>query len=268
MKTRVISATVMIILVVVCFALGPVTRALFLLAAAVMSIWETCRAIGYKDVHCAPWVLYAYTVATGVELWLGADTIVYEITLFAAVLAAMTSGIVSKSIRGTGALATLGVLAYPVVPFMLVLQMALEKNDVWIPVFAVACISTWVCDSFALFGGKRFGKHKLAPEVSPNKTVEGSVCGALSAIVAGVILWLVLKSRFDVTLVSCVVTGLIASSVGQIGDLAASLIKRMAGLKDYSNLIPGHGGAMDRVDSLLFSIPTSYFCLMLFGVIA
>lgn len=128
--------------------------------------------------------------------------------------------------------------------------------------FAIACISTWVCDSFALFGGKWFGKHKLAPKVSPNKTIEGSVTGAVSSMVAGVILYFVFKgTNYNISLVTCVLTGLICSSFGQIGDLAASLIKRMAGLKDYSNLIPGHGGVMDRIDSLLFSIPAAFFCL-------
>ena len=132
---------------------------------------------------------------------------------------------------------------------------------------AIACISTWVCDSFALFGGKRFGKHKLAPEVSPNKTVEGAICGAVSAVVAGIILFFVLKQWYPVNCLACALTALICSSFGQVGDLAASLIKRMAGLKDYSNLIPGHGGVMDRVDSLLFSIPSAYFCLLIAGII-
>lgn len=267
MKTRVISATVLIILVVGCFALGPVTRALLLLAAMIMAVWETCRAIGCKGVKCASAIVYAFCLAAVAEIWLDAGTLALEITVFLAVFAAMTAGVMAKDIRGAGAIATLGVIAYPVVPFLIVTSLALMESSVWIPVFAIGCISTWVCDSFALFGGKRFGKNKLAPEVSPNKTVEGSVCGAISAVIAGIIMFFVLKQWYNVTLLSCAVTGLICSSFGQIGDLAASLIKRMAGLKDYSNLIPGHGGVMDRVDSLLFSIPSAYYCLLLFGVL-
>ena len=266
MKTRVISATVLIILVVACFALGPITRAVFLLAASVMAIWETCRAIGCKDIKCVPWILYIYTVAAALAIWFKADVIVCAALFFLAVFAVMTAGIVSKSVRAPGALASLAVLIYPLVPFMLVYKLALTPDSVWIPVFAIACISTWVCDSFALFGGKRFGKHKLAPEVSPNKTVEGTVCGAISSLVAGAVMYFVLKSGFDIPLVICMLTALVCSSFGQVGDLAASLIKRMAGMKDYSNLIPGHGGVMDRVDSLLFSIPSAYFCLMIAGI--
>ena len=266
MKTRVISATVLIIIVVACFALGPITRAVFLFAASVMAIWETCRAIGCKDIKCVPWILYIYTAAAALAIWFKADVIICEALFFLAVFAIMTAGIVSKNVRAPGALASLAVLVYPLVPFMIVYKLALTADSVWIPVFAIACISTWVCDSFALFGGKRFGKHKLAPEVSPNKTVEGTVCGALSSIAAGAIMYFALKASFDIPLVICMLTALVCSSFGQVGDLAASLIKRMAGIKDYSNLIPGHGGVMDRVDSLLFSIPSAYFCLMIAGI--
>ena len=138
--------------------------------------------------------------------------------------------------------------------------------DGWLSVFIIACLATWCCDSFALFGGKRFGRHKLAPAVSPNKTVEGSVCGAAASAVAGLISYLILTFISDVPLITCIITSVVASSFGQIGDLAASLFKRMAGIKDYSNLIPGHGGMLDRADSLLFSIPAAFMCLCIAGV--
>ena len=132
---------------------------------------------------------------------------------------------------------------------------------------AIGCVSTWICDSFALFGGKRFGKRHIVPEVSPHKTLAGFICGAISAAVAGVGLYFALRGSFPaVTLPCCVITAFVASSFGQVGDLAASLIKRMSGFKDYSHLIPGHGGVMDRVDSLLFSVPAAYFCLYIAGL--
>lgn len=260
MKTRVISAAVMIALVIVCFALGPLTRAIFLLAVAVMAIWEVCRAIGLKNVKCVSTVLYIYAAVTALQLWFGVNY--HALALFLAVFAIMTVAVADKDVRGPGGIATCGIIAYPLFPLAIIFKIALMENDVWIPVFVVGCVSTWVCDSFALFGGKRFGKTKLAPEVSPHKTVEGSVCGAISSIITGIILYFILRIWFDVSFVYCTLTALICSSFGQVGDLAASLIKRWAGLKDYSNLIPGHGGVMDRIDSLLFSIPTAYYCFV------
>ena len=125
-----------------------------------------------------------------------------------------------------------------------------------------------ICDAFALFGGTRFGRHKLAPLVSPHKTWEGSISGALASVVAGAALYFLLPLipglvYRNIPLWVCVATAFLSSSMGQIGDLAESLVKRMIGVKDFSNLIPGHGGLMDRADSLLFAIPTAYLCLLL-----
>lgn len=251
----------MIAIVVACFAISPVTRALFLLAFIILAVRETCNAIAAKEIKTARWILYVFLAVAVALIFFETDSIFTEASFFLAIFAIMTAGVVCKDIRYPGALATLAVLVYPIVPMLIITKLALADN--WIPVFAIGCITTWVCDSFALFGGKRFGKNKLAPEVSPNKTIEGSISGAIFAVIAGAIISIFI----DVPLLCCMITSLIASSMGQVGDLAASLIKRWAGIKDFSNLIPGHGGAMDRIDSLLFAIPCTYFCFMIAGVI-
>ncbi len=252
----------MISLVVACFAIAPITRTLFLLAVIVLAVREICRVINAKEIKCAPWILYVFSAGAVAAIYFKADAVVTEVLFFLAVFAIVSAGVMSKKVRGPGALATLAVLVYPIVPMLIITKLALLED--WLPIFALGCISTWVCDSFALFGGKRFGKNKLAPEVSPNKTIEGSVCGAISAIVTGLIISFFFK---DMTLICGMVTALVASTMGQMGDLAASLLKRMSGFKDYSNLIPGHGGAMDRIDSLLFSVPCTYYFLLLFGAL-
>ena len=112
---------------------------------------------------------------------------------------------------------------------------------------------------------RKLGKHKLAPLVSPKKTVEGSVCGALASIPVGALLSM-LPFMTGVGFQLGVFTALVSSSLGQVGDLAESLIKRMIGIKDFSDLIPGHGGIFDRVDSLLFAIPAAFVCLYIGGV--
>ena len=118
-------------------------------------------------------------------------------------------------------------------------------------------VTVWVCDSFALFTGMAFGKHKLAPYVSPKKTVEGSVGGLVFAVLACILYTVVLDKAFSLSLPlwSAVLYGIVGSTAGQIGDLSLSVIKRGAGIKDYGNLFPGHGGVWDRFDSILFAAP-------------
>ena len=120
-------------------------------------------------------------------------------------------------------------------------------------------VSIWTCDSFAYYAGRAFGRHKLFERISPKKTWEGSVAGAIGAVGAmiGLQQWLLPY----LTVADAVVIGLIIGIFGQLGDLAESHIKRDAGVKDSSQLIPGHGGIFDRFDSLLFVAPLVYIYL-------
>jgi phosphatidate cytidylyltransferase len=122
----------------------------------------------------------------------------------------------------------------------------------------------WVGDTAAMWVGSTLGKHKLAPTVSPNKTVEGFVGGLLGALAIGVIM---LFWRFEsVPWYHVVLLALGCSFCGQIGDLAESVWKRSLGIKDSSALIPGHGGVLDRFDSLLFAAPFMYFYFRAIGL--
>ncbi|MBX2991957.1 MAG: phosphatidate cytidylyltransferase [Bacteroidetes bacterium] len=120
-------------------------------------------------------------------------------------------------------------------------------------------VSIWVCDTLAYFAGRLLGKHKLFERVSPNKTWEGAVAGYVGAVAT----FLVAQSFFlpYMTVGSALVCGSIVGIFGQAGDLAESLLKRDAGVKDSSALIPGHGGVLDRFDSLLFVSPLIFFYL-------
>lgn len=108
-------------------------------------------------------------------------------------------------------------------------------------------IGAWVTDTFAYFTGRFFGRHKLIPEVSPKKTVEGSIGGIVFCVIAFVIFAIL----FDLSVLTLSIVGLTASIVSQFGDLSMSLIKRHWGIKDYGKLFPGHGGVLDRFDSVL-----------------
>lgn len=123
---------------------------------------------------------------------------------------------------------------------------------------------TWMTDIGAYLIGTKWGRHKLSRGLSPNKTIEGSLAGLAFAVYSTFIYkWLFLPS---VDLLSILTLGLIISLAGQIGDLSESLLKRSAGVKDSSNLIPGHGGVLDVFDSLIFSAPVAFYYLVYFQV--
>jgi phosphatidate cytidylyltransferase len=130
-------------------------------------------------------------------------------------------------------------------------------------------VVTWVCDTAAMFGGRVMGGPKLAPEVSPGKTRSGSVAGVLGGLVVAPLFAMLIFPRAGVTvrLGSLLVIAAVLGVVGQVGDLAESLFKREAGVKDSSHLIPGHGGVLDRLDSLYFVVPVAAALYRFFGAI-
>lgn len=121
-------------------------------------------------------------------------------------------------------------------------------------------VTIWICDSAAFFLGTAFGKHKLFPRVSPKKSWEGAIAGFIFAILTMIAAHFIILDFL--TLVDTLIIGAIVGTIGQIGDLVESLIKRDAKVKDSSALIPGHGGVFDRFDSLLFSAPVVYIYLV------
>ncbi|RJP61993.1 MAG: phosphatidate cytidylyltransferase [Ignavibacteriales bacterium] len=121
-------------------------------------------------------------------------------------------------------------------------------------------VTIWICDSAAFFLGTAFGKHKLFPRVSPKKSWEGAIAGFIFSILTMIAAHFILLDFLS--LVDSFIIGTIVGTVGQIGDLIESLIKRDANVKDSSALIPGHGGVFDRFDSLLFSAPAVYVYLI------
>lgn len=133
----------------------------------------------------------------------------------------------------------------------------------------------WIADSGAYFTGVAIGKHKLCPEISPKKTVEGFVGGIISTAVVFVAAFFVYnrfiaKNPMELSAVRYIlvaVTGMVCAVIGTVGDLSASMVKRQIGFKDYGKIMPGHGGLMDRFDSVLFVLPTFYAFIFITGLI-
>ncbi|MBL8016193.1 MAG: phosphatidate cytidylyltransferase, partial [Ignavibacteria bacterium] len=131
--------------------------------------------------------------------------------------------------------------------------------------YAIIClVLVWVSDTFAFFGGKLFGKHKLAERISPKKTWEGSVIGFIFTMLSAIVIWKFFYPNHSL-LHWFLVTGIVGV-FAQIGDLFESHLKRSVKVKDSSNLIPGHGGALDRFDSILFAVPALYIFLYLVSI--
>jgi phosphatidate cytidylyltransferase len=136
----------------------------------------------------------------------------------------------------------------------------------WLVFFPL--VVTWVCDTAAMFGGRAFGGPKLAPTVSPGKTRSGSVAGVIGGLLVAPLFAALIFPRVgvEVPLWQLVAIAAVLGVVGQIGDLVESLFKREAGVKDSSHLIPGHGGVLDRLDSLYFVVPVAAAMYRLFGI--
>jgi phosphatidate cytidylyltransferase len=130
----------------------------------------------------------------------------------------------------------------------------------WIVTYVFAV--TWSTDAGAYFVGMRFGKHKLAPRLSPKKTIEGAVGGIVAATLMSA-LW---GAGIHLPWWHCLILGPVIGVLGQIGDLCESALKRDIGVKDFGMVLPGHGGILDRFDSLLFTAPIAYYYLQYFAV--
>lgn len=241
------------------FALPDVGWALLMLGVITLASWEWARLAGFLPWQ--RWIYSAMVMATGLSLLPGAPGAVidgaYHQALFWGILAAVPFWLI---------LAPFWLLFHLRISFkpLLAVVGGLVLLSAWLSVLALRRIdpllllivmaAVWIADSAAYFAGRAYGRRKLAPQISPGKTWEG-VAGALLAVTLyGLLLSMVLH------LSPWVLVGLWALTVmSVIGDLFESLLKRQAGLKDSGNVLPGHGGLLDRIDGLLPTLPLATF---------
>ena len=217
-------------------------------------------------VHNRRLVLYAVIFAILVPLWyyFGCRIVGAVGGVFVLMLLLFGEAIASRQTMQVEEMA-MTVFAALVVPSMLsvfVLMADLEHARLYM---FLPFVSAFTSDAFALFAGMRFGKHKLAPHLSPKKTIEGSVGGFLGAALCCVLYGLVIGKVLGHAPVYWVLAlyGLLGSLVSQLGDLSFSYIKRQYGIKDYGHLFREHGGVLDRFDSVTFCAPLTYLLLMI-----
>ncbi|WP_321495933.1 phosphatidate cytidylyltransferase [uncultured Desulfobacter sp.] len=149
----------------------------------------------------------------------------------------------------------LGIVYIPLSLALLVFIRNMEDGALWIIWLLIVCFAN---DTGALYVGTFKGKHKLAPKISPNKTIEGAVGGLVVSVLAGLVFNLIFFHNVTLALV-CIPCALCVAVAGQVGDLFESAMKRVGHIKDSGKILPGHGGMLDRIDGLLLAIPVFYF---------
>ena len=271
MKTRVITGIGIIAVAMVLVALASFTPiyCIGMAALAVIASFELLRVFGvHKEWHISAPTYVLSAVFPFLAYFIGESrgkfVLLMGAVLFSFLVYLLGVAVFShKKIKFVLVAAVYMAIIYVIVSFTsLSLLMYVEKGIYYL---GVIVISSWGCDAGAYFVGCKFGKHKLIPDVSPNKSVEGAIGGMVISILANVLYGHIVNicGGADVDYLALAILGLVLSVVAMIGDLIASLIKREYGIKDYSNLLPGHGGIVDRFDSVF---PIATFLLMVSAV--
>lgn len=260
MRIRTITSAIILaimvpILILSEYVIYPIALAIF----SLMAVFEFLRVFG---IHKKPLLaIPAYFIALALPLGsymvknvvehmpyiLASAGIIFAYMLYAMVVAVFSKGAVTISTVAE----TFFAVTYVVISFTGLCLIRYFPQGMWH--LGLVFIGAWICDSGAYIFGSLFGRHKLIPSISPKKTVEGAIGGVLLTVAAAALYGFILETFSDVTVnyLVLVIAAFILSLVAQLGDLIASLIKREHGVKDYGSILPGHGGIMDRFDSVL-----------------
>ena len=274
MKTRIITAAVgIIVLIGVLFTFDTLVFNLVVAAITLIAIHEIYAALGFEKKE---WPLYGVFVPYTLLIMLSSYQVwrrlvmpasflivlffaIYLVVRHASVSFAKTSGLVMFS----------GIVIFCFYSFIRLKELLPVETygyDAMFCILLILCFA-WGGDSCAYFAGRAFGKHKLCPQVSPKKTVEGAIGGVLGTMVFGVVVTLIYSiaanrmeafTRSNIGVSMYVIIALlacVAAVLGIYGDLFASVVKRQCGIKDYGTIFPGHGGILDRFDSVMFIAP-------------
>jgi phosphatidate cytidylyltransferase len=264
--TRILSAVILIpaALLVVIFA-HPLVYLIGIAVIGTLCLYEYSGLMHAMSIPTRPWFLYGMFWALLAIIYLDASLLipVLPLTLIAAFTASLGRTGLPVRDRAFGLLAELFGILYMALFLYPALGIRYEFTE-GLQWTLLMLLVIWGGDTFALVVGKKFGKSPLAPKLSPKKTKEGALAGLFAGTVIAVAFRFSLA--MELPLFHVVVVSIVLGIFGQLGDLAESMIKRAAGIKDSSHLIPGHGGVLDRMDSLLFSLPVLYAYLLIFGV--
>ena len=269
MKTRILAAAFLVPALLLVVLVLPKE-----LAAVLMGILQAVASyeLLYRTrlVTKPKLVVYSGTMAFAIAIWSYYGAIhAYFVLMMLAYFLLMFGEMMKDHVKMRFDTLSMCFVGGLVVPYLMssvvrILAMSTGRYVILIPFF-VACF----CDAGAYFIGVKFGRHKLAPVVSPNKTIEGALGGIAFGVVSMLIYTVILDwpLEFDVNYGAAILYGVLGCLAGELGDLCFSVIKRQTGIKDYGNLIPGHGGVLDRFDSILAVAPLVEALLLIMPVI-
>lgn len=264
--TRVISAIVLFPIVLIVFILGnKYVVDIFVGIIALRCIYELFHAFEQKGHHPVRWIGYLASIAimfihvipkNYALITIAAIIPISILLLFICVLVKkIKTNVLDIAITFFG-------ICY-IVLFLMFASIIREMNNgkflIW-----YLFLSSWMTDVFAYITGSKIGKHHFT-DISPNKTIEGCIGGTVGSVIC-IIIYTIIINKFaglNINIIVITIIGSLLSIIGQIGDLSASAIKRYSGIKDYSDLIPGHGGMVDRTDSVIFIAPFAYLLFLL-----
>ena len=256
MYIRIISALILLPILLYILINGGLPLFIGVSIVSIMGLKEFYNAFSVKEYNPLSKIGYILSIFVTVifffdftNIYLGA--LVFVVFLFSCILIVLKKyNVMDLSITFMGIIYITYCLNH-----IILIKNTPNSKYIWL-IFIIA----WVSDTAAYFSGYFFGKTKLIPQISPKKTVEGSIGGIVGSTMACILFGFLFKE----SLINMVIIGVIGSVISQIGDLFASAIKRFLGIKDYGKLIPGHGGILDRFDSIFFTAPFVYYYVVFF----
>ena len=259
--TRLLSGVVLVILALLLIIPGGIVLLISTCVISLIGLFEYYRALDLQKKPAA-WVGYFFTVFYYLNLFFhlkGLSTVMLIVMMLIALLFFYVLSYPKYDVKQITELFFGPVYVSVMLSYIYQTRMYTHgKYLVWL-IFLTA----WCCDTCAYCAGRLFGKHKMSPVLSPKKTVEGAIGGVAGAFLLNLIYMMIFRGRLTTMgtteIVVLSLLSMIGALISMVGDLAASAIKRNVGIKDYGKLIPGHGGILDRFDSILITAPVIYY---------
>lgn len=284
MKTRIISGVLAGMLLFIIMLLPSYVMALTVCAISIIALFEFYQSVKKVNFHpvqivgffaCIMFLLYltykTFLIDTNNEFLSNISQVIFQqntfyLFIYLSIVYLLLQMVFHKKSFTLNdiALTILGIIYIPFLLSFLFLVRFLENGFEYVWLIFIGTCSTDIC---AYFIGKFFGKTKLMPEISPNKTVAGAVGGAIGSVIFTTLFGVLYINGYEglnIPYYHFIILGFLCGTISQLGDWSASAIKRNVGVKDFGHIMPGHGGLLDRIDSLLFVAPAVYFYIQFF----